>query len=423
VAETGISAHQNAVIHDRSDSEQVVVPWALPHIRLQVVARVAVCVLIAGCANDTAPPRVDPIATTAMAPLDLDAERELLDEFARELVAETQSAGGIVALRHGSGDPTVVVSGATGGEPPTELSETAAWHVASVTKSYTAALAVSFASQGLLDLDVPIERYIAFPRGETLTLRQILTHTSGIAGFGDVSDTSSAAMPYILDFERAYTTEEAIAAIAELPPLATAGTSTHYSNANYMLAGAILERVGGAPLGDLFAEHLFSPAGLRRTWYPTSGPAGPPAAVGLDDLGDGAVLASDALPLTSLLTLLGPSTAAVSDVTDLFRWADIVLRTRQLGDIDLSAMSVIQPGGYGLGVAGVTAREGTCVFDGCPANASFERLNLAGDIPGASTRVWYDPATDVTLLVYLNRNSLELDALMAAFLKRLSAAS
>jgi hypothetical protein len=79
----------------------------------------------------------------------------------------------------------------------------------------------------------------------------------------------------------------------------------------------------------------------------------------------------------------------------------------------------IDPGGYGLGVAGVTP-SGTCIFEGCPAGATFERLALPGDTPGASTRIWYDPATDTVLLVYLNRNALSLDEPMAAFLDALA---
>lgn len=278
------------------------------------------------------------------------------------------------------------------------------------------------ADRGVVDLDAPIAQYLEFPRGEQVTLRQLLAHTSGVAGFGNISDTSDAAGHYLREFDRACTPGEALAAIAALPPLAEPGAETHYTNASYVVAGAVLERVGGRPLGALFAEHVFAPAGLDRTWYAPSGPPGRSPAVGLNDLGEGAIVAGDAIALTSLLTLLGPATAAVSDVDDLLRWAGTVLRTRRLGDLDLAPMTAIHPGGYGLGVAGVTARDGTCVFDGCPPGAEFEQLNLAGDIPGASTRVWYDPATDVTLLVYLNRNALSLDEPMTSFLAELAAA-
>ena len=106
---------------------------------------------------------------------------------------------------------------------------------------------------------------------------------------------------------------------------------------------------------------------------------------------------------------------ATSTVDDLLAWSDAVFRAQQVGGVDLSSMVDIGPGGYGLGVIGV-GPDGDCVFDGCPPDAAFDRWALNGDFPGASTRVLFDPATDTTLVVYLNRNALDLDEALIGFL-------
>ncbi len=120
-------------------------------------------------------------------------------------------------------------------------------------------------------------------------------------------------------------------------------------------------------------------------------------------------------PSNARTTVAAPAMGATSTVPDLLTWSRVVLHDGRLGDLDLSPMTEIGPGGYGLGVVGV-AGDGACVFDGCPPDTEFTRLALNGDIAGSSTRVMVDPATDTTLLVYLNRNSLSLDDPMLAFL-------
>jgi hypothetical protein len=90
-----------------------------------------------------------------------------------------------------------------------------------------------------------------------------------------------------------------------------------------------------------------------------------------------------------------------------------------MGALDVSVMRFLTPGGYGLGVLGVDADTGSCVFSGCAAGADFEIYGLNGEIPGAATRVWYEPTTDTLLVVYLNRNGASLDEPLLAFLASL----
>ena len=117
-----------------------------------------------------------------------------------------------------------------------------------------------------------------------------------------------------------------------------------------------------------------------------SGERGAAPVGGLDDLGSGRVIPSEAIPRDSLITLTGPAAGAVSDLDDLLRWADIVYRQQHIGGVDIGEMTNIAAGGYGLGVAGVS-ETGTCIFDGCPPEARFPRLPRSPATPRGLRRV------------------------------------
>jgi hypothetical protein len=106
-------------------------------------------------------------------------------------------------------------------------------------------------------------------------------------------------------------------------------------------------------------------------------------------------------PMTSLLTLSGPSIGMVSDAPDLLAFADAFLR-RGFPDAALARRARrIDRGGAGLGVIGFTS-SGYCIFDGCPAHARYPRRGFAGNIDGGAVRVVYDPRPDATVLVFAN---------------------
>jgi D-alanyl-D-alanine carboxypeptidase len=355
-----------------------------------------------------------PTSNTTVPGSTSDAFSERLDEFFADLLRDTNSPGGIVAIQRGESDPIIVTGGRTTDDPPIDVTTETHWHVASITKSFIGALAIIMESDGSIDLDSPIATYLDSDFAD-LTLRQLLTHTSGLPEFGDDLEDPDAIDPLLLPFDHAYSLDEALQKAEELAPAIDPSRGSHYSNVNYLVAGAVLERVGGAPLGSLLRDRVLTPLQLDETRYLPDEHRGPKPAGGLDDLGGGTEIPSGALARTSLVTLIGPAAGAVSDVEDMLRWADVVFRQGRIGNVDLAPMLAVQPGGYGLGVAGVGA-SGTCIFDGCPPDESFERFSLAGDFPGASTRIWYDPRTDTILLVYLNRNALALDDAMATFL-------
>lgn len=424
-------ARRRPAAHTRSDADvATVVSPRLSTVRrrcLLVVATGSVVLMTAsGCTPGTgSPSERDPaasagsdVSTTTRPTGPVSPAR--LEAFGEQLLVDTGSTGGIVAVTSRGAAPVVVAVGAEStadGTPGEPIDPESPLDVASVTKSYVAALALVLAADGVVDLDAPIGVWIDWPGGDRITLRHLLTHTSGLGRFGD-GESPSPFLDLVARGEPV-DLDEVLAAARDVAPIGEPGGGTRYGNLNYALAGAVLEAAADQPLADLFRSRLFAPLNLDDTSYPPAIPEGTTSPVGLYEFDAGvAPIVTTAISLDAWRTALGPASGAMSTVDDLLAWSDAVFRRGRVGDVDLSAMRAIGPGGYGIGVIGV-GPEGDCIFDGCPPDVSFDRWALNGDFPGASTRVLYDPATDTTLVVYLNRNSLDLDPALIGFLDQI----
>ena len=158
-----------------------------------------------------------------------------------------------------SGVPGVIVHIREGDEvrelAAGEAASGARFRVASVTKTFVAALTLRLAGAGVLALDDTVERYT--PRlladGDRITVRDLLDHTAGL--FDYTSD------PALLRGEQA---PSALVAIANKHEH-TRGYA--YSSTNYLALGLVLEAAAGKPLGELLRRRVFEPEGLRETTF------------------------------------------------------------------------------------------------------------------------------------------------------------
>ncbi|MFL5843219.1 MAG: serine hydrolase domain-containing protein [Solirubrobacteraceae bacterium] len=150
----------------------------------------------------------------------------------------------------------VVWTGAAGpGARPGDV-----YSLASLTKTYIAALAVERAEAGALSLDAPISTWLAglipAATGE-VTMRELLDHTSGVPDYLDDPDVVDG----LQDSHHRWTETELLRAVR-----APTGRGTFsYSNTNYILAGAILRRVEGRGLAAPLAQRILAPVGATST--------------------------------------------------------------------------------------------------------------------------------------------------------------
>lgn len=129
---------------------------------------------------------------------------------------------------------------------------------ASLTKVVVTATAVQLlVEEGKLDLEAPANRYLpecAGPARDAITLRHLLTHTSGLK-------SGLPARPPWRGKEAAL--RLACSEVPTNPP----GTFFRYSDINFILLGLIVERVSGEPLDRFAATRIFAPLGMTRSGY------------------------------------------------------------------------------------------------------------------------------------------------------------
>ena len=414
------------------------VPTNLPSIRgraLRVSALiVSAGLLIASCGGDeasnapptsTAAPTVAPTTESVAASTSTSqppaADENVLLQALTEIVSNADAAGGIVAVRFGSGETVVVATGVTDERSATPVPTDGVLAIASITKSYVAAILLDLEREGLVDLDAPIAEFLDWPHGDVITIRQLLDHTSGLLGWADSVSEPQFDAALLADLSANHSLAEVVELARSVPASGPPDGITRYSNAGYLLAGRIAEIVTGQSFAQLLNDRIVAPLGLTATYYPVgdSPTSGAPALPGSYEYAGG-VLHTNDVPQTAYLSLIGPAAGAMSSVADLMVWARTALHDQRLGETDLTSMGTIGKGGVGLGVFGVDVSFGDCVFDGCPDDANFTVLALNGEVPGSSTRLWYDTVNDVTLFVYLNRDAVSLDAPMLELLADLT---
>lgn len=148
--------------------------------------------------------------------------------------------------------------------------------VGSITKTFVAVAILQQVERGTVELDAPISRYlpglVPGERGDRVTVRMLLNHTSHIA------DYIPGAFPSLLEGSpasldenrfRTFRPEELVRFGVQAAPTGEPGaTPGVYSNTNYVLAGLLLEKVTGTEAERYITRHVIDRAGLRHTSFP-----------------------------------------------------------------------------------------------------------------------------------------------------------
>ncbi|MER5738089.1 serine hydrolase domain-containing protein [Streptomyces sp. NPDC002262] len=154
--------------------------------------------------------------------------------------------------------------------------------VGSVTKTFTAAAVLQQAEAGRIGLDAPIARYlpelVPGERGEAITVRMLIDHTSGLAEYLPHAYPSLRAFPVLADTgpqsldDHRHTRFDPLELIrmgVSAPPAGAPGSTPGlYSNTNYLLLGQLLERVTGTTAERCITRNVIERAGLRDTAFP-----------------------------------------------------------------------------------------------------------------------------------------------------------
>ena len=148
--------------------------------------------------------------------------------------------------------------------------------ICSVTKAMTAEIIFELVGAGKLTLDETLKTALPWipAFAENITLRQLLTHTSGLRNMDNAlaEDTNGVSRIY-LTFDPTWRPLPArILRIIGNQAAAPAGLEYHYNNVDFLVLQAVAERASGQTFDQLLQQHVFAPAGMRRSrlaaWNP-----------------------------------------------------------------------------------------------------------------------------------------------------------
>lgn len=223
-------------------------------------------------------------------------------------------------------------------------SPSAVFEIGSVTKQFTAALVMKLQERGQLHIDDSIEAYLPeynFP--VAITLRMMLSHTSGLADFTN--------FPQLGDWVKNGVSEDTVLnAVSQAPLQFTPGTQYSYSNSNFFALGTIIEKLTGQSFAANLQEYILQPLGLINTYY--SLPPSDQSATGYTNNGAGLV------PATPWNRSAAFAAGALSsNVTDLVAWDNALIHGEVISPDSFKAMTTSNgfnipgSGSYGFGLA------------------------------------------------------------------------
>ena len=341
-----------------------------------------------------------------------------LESILRNTVKGKDKAKGVAglqaAVRLPSGETWLGTAGKAEMTPDRPVEDHTQFAIASVTKTFISALILQLAEEGKLDLDVPFGTYFAdAPRSKTVTLRQLLSHTSGIYDYFSNPRYQAAAKAWwetrdatgLKARDHKWTYEEIMDLVKS--GYCKPGECYRYSNTNYVILGQVAEAVGGAPIHKQLRKRFFKPLGMENTVYQPAEKPAADAAHGhwnyggyIDHTGDATVV-----PFMAAVSVADAAGAIASTAEDLSIWADALYGGKVLSDESLDQMTTfLRAGTYGLGTD-------VAFFAG---NRGYGHR---GGLRGYESSMWYFPESGASVVLLSNQGNWLTDVPMEKLVK------
>jgi len=260
------------------------------------------------------------------------------------------------------------------------------FEIASITKQFTAASILQLQEAGRLQIDRPLSDYLPdAPHAKEVTLRQLLTHTSGLHDYLDLAPEDLYRLP-----AQPISYGDLIARVASLPLDFPPGSRWSYSNTGYLLLGKVIETVSGETYKDYLQRHILGPLHMKDTYTTADEGRLPDMAIGYHHARGKLERAPVVDP-----SWAGAAGLLVTRLDDLAKW-----------DLALRGGKVVSPDSY---------RQMTTSFmttDNGSADYGFgfflgpvygePRIGHTGGSLGFTTADEYFPAQDVRIIAFTN---------------------
>jgi CubicO group peptidase (beta-lactamase class C family) len=180
-----------------------------------------------------------------------------IDHFVMQALHADRVPGAALAIVHG--DSIVHLRGFGTAADGRAITGDTPFVIGSMSKTFTAMAVMQLVEQGRVDLDAPAQRYLPWFRvadsvaSRTITVRQLLLHTSGIP----------TAAPRATDDDR--TLASHVRALQQVPLASAPGTAHRYASPNYLVLGAIVEAISGLSFAEYVQQRIFTPLGMTHS--------------------------------------------------------------------------------------------------------------------------------------------------------------
>lgn len=258
----------------------------------------------------------------------------------------------------------------------------AKFRLGSLTKQFTATLVLLLQQDGKLSINDPISKYLpdAPPAWAKITLANLLGHTSGIPSFTGFKEFPTWSM-------NPHTSAEEIALFRDKPLDFEPGSKFDYSNSNFIVLGAVIEKVSGKKYGNLLRERIFEPLGMKDSGLDSDEIVLPKRAEGYRPGPHGVEVAR-----SESMSIPWSAGSIYSTTGDLLKWEHGLFGGKILNSDSLKLMTNPGKGDYGLGVF-IENHDGVSI------------VSHGGGIEGFNTHLAYAPQEQIAVVVLSNVNS------------------
>ena len=211
------------------------------------------------------------------------------------------------------------------------VSPNSRFRVASITKVFVAVVVLQLVEERRLELDEVVSHYLTDGAFGSVTIRQLLNHTSGIPDYSMSDDFNAGLLNHR---DRRWAAAELLALVEDKEADFAPGTDYAYSNTDYIVLGEVIEKVSGRSWAQEVRRRILDPLNLDSTYIAGAEPAQEAVVPGYFDTdNDGDVEnVETGGPWPALETSEGPAGAIVSTASDLVTFGEaLVPRTPRAG--------------------------------------------------------------------------------------------
>jgi D-alanyl-D-alanine carboxypeptidase len=319
-----------------------------------------------------------------------------VDSIASAVLASTGVPSATVAVVTHGQLAYAQAYGAAKLEPHVAATPEMRYGIGSISKQFTAACVLLLQQEGKLSLDDPVAKYIhGLTRGSDVTIRQLLSHTSGYQDFWP-QDYVPPAM------EKAITPQGILDHWAKQPLDFEPGTRWQYSNTNFEIAALIVEKVSGKPFYEFVRTRILDPLGIT-------------SAVDFDSKGPSAVE-----PVGYMRYGLGPLRPAISTGPGwMYGAGELAMTARDLArwDISMIDQSLLKPESYRAMETAVLLKNGVSTDYGLgvdvASSAGHRTIEHSGEVAGFTAENIVYPDDSAAVIVLTNQDAAPASTLIA----------